>query len=363
MKNIKEAKVLNWDEPLSKALTLLMDEGTAVFVVKDGEYAGLIDDRNVNINLSDPSKTKCINCIERSPVLNQESTIPEMIDSFLSGKFKSLPVINPQTKKIEGAITRIELLEKLSKQNIFSSEQVSILTQSPVYSVDISSTLGEAKRMMRDKNVHKILILDKGRARGILSTYDLSALVLSPKKRDRALMISEIKKPDEKSVSEVLREKIISADYSILLSDAINKMIEKEVSNLLITKNNRPFGVLSSTDVFKKAKEYSKKSFDISVSGLNSEYDKKFYPEIIKKLELVLLKFSKNFSFGNMSLHIKKGKSVYEAKMKINANGKLNSFSCSEHNISELIDSLAIELKKVLLKTKSINTMKKKSRK
>jgi hypothetical protein len=64
-----------------------------------------------------------------------------------------------------------------------------------------------------------------------------------------------------------------------------------------------------------------------------------------------------------MSLHIKKGKSVYEAKMKINANGKLNSFSCSEHNISELIDSLAIELKKVLLKTKSINTMKKKSRK
>ncbi len=363
MKNLQKAKILNGSEPLSKALTLLMDEGTAVFIVNNDEYEGLITDRNLNLNLSDPSKTKCINCIERSPVLYTESSVLEILDSFLLGKFKALPVIDPKSNKIEGSITRIELLEKLLDENIFSSEQVSMLAQSPVYLVDVSSKIGDAKRIMKEKNVHKVLVADKGIARGILSTYDLSTFMLSPKKRDRAMIISQVKKPDEQPVCEFLREKIVSIDYSAQLSDAIKQMIQKKVSNILVMKDNKPFGVLSSTDIFKKAKEYSKKSFQIAVSGLSTDYEKRYYPQIIKKIDGVLFKFSKNFSFENISLHIKKGKSMYEAKLHLTADGKLSSFSCTEHSIPEILETLSIEIKKVFSKTKNIKTSRKKIRK
>ena len=98
---IKEALILDENEPLSKALNEVLDTGTAAIVTKDKKYKGIIDDRNLrNFSVQNPAKIKCKSVIVKPPVLNPDTGILDRIDAFLMGHFKALPVVNKAGKPI-----------------------------------------------------------------------------------------------------------------------------------------------------------------------------------------------------------------------------------------------------------------------
>jgi len=362
MKYIQKADYIDGEKMLSKALTILMDNSTAVFVVKKGKYIGLIDDRNVNSGIRDTSKIKCSKLAVKSPILTKSSSLSDEIEAFSSGKYKALPVLSDGGKLI-GMATKVELMKELVDEHLITPSPLMDFVKIPIYNVKYTSTVGNARKVMKNKKVHKLLVLSNGKPRGFISTFDLSALILKPRKRDRAPIISEVKNLNNKLVSEIIRERIYSVKLESTLLSAVELMIKKNVSNLLVVKNSKPVGVFSSTDLFKKLKTKAKREWRVIISGLNKEEDKHHYPLVMKKCEGLMVKYAKSLKIKELFVHFKSKKSVYEVSAKLILNKKSISFSKEWPEIPYLMNYLVKEINSVLLKMKSKKKASKKMRK
>lgn len=358
--DVKEAHVLDWNDPLSKALDVILSTGTAVFVTKDGKYVGLIDDRNIRQNISDPTSIKCGTCAIRSAIIYPDSNILEVVDAFLTGHFRSIPVLDRNSEKIVGLVTKVEVLKGLLSSGLVQQASVSEFMKSPVYTIEYGEKVASARKLLKEKNVHKLLVVDKGRPRGIVGTFDLSAFLIKPKERARASMITNVESSDNLQVSEILRERIVSVDSSSRVSDAISQMIKHDVSDLLVEQNHKPVGVLTSIDLFKNVKESVKDAQkpEITISGLG-EQDMVFYPIIVNEIGSIISKYSKNFSIENVRLIFKKGKSVYEGRLHLTANGSPLIISYEQYKLEFVVRGLVDELDKVLRKQKNLRTERK----
>lgn len=358
--DVKEAHILDWNDPLSKALEIILSTSTAVFVTKDGKYAGLIDDRNIRKNISDPSTIKCGTCAIKSAVVYPDSNVLDAVDAFLTGHFKSIPVLDRTSEKIVGAVTKVEVLKDLLSSGLVQHTNVSEVMKSPVYTIEYGENVASAKKLLKEKNVHKLLVVDKGRPRGIVGTFDLSAFLLKPKGRARASMITEVQNSDNLQVSEILRERIVSVNSSSRVSDAISQMIKYDVSDVLVEQDNKPVGVLTSIDLFKNLRERAIESQkpELTISGLG-EQDTSFYPLIMSEFSSIISKHSKNFNIANVRAIFKKGKSVYEGRLHLTVNGSPLIITHEQYKLEFVIRELADELDKLLRKQKNIRTERK----
>jgi len=360
--DVEKTLIVNGSEPLSKALNRILKSGTAVIVTKNKKFYGIIDDRHLSRGITDASKRKCLNSCVKPPVLNTESTVVERLNAFLNGHFKSVPVVEKSTRKPVGLTTRTDLLKDFLNMRILPQMMVSDIMSSPVYTLDHTSSVGETKREMKKKKANRLLVVRKGYPYGLISTFDLSTMMLKPKGRPRKSPIAEIVNPDEQPISELLRERVFSIDLSSTVEDAAKKMAAREVSSVLVTKKKKPVGVLSAVDIFRKISEMTKDEPDIFISGLK-ESEMRFYPYIKDSILDVINRFSKSFEIRNINVHVKKGKSVYSTNVFLNLKRGYVSVSAEDHVLTYAIDELTRDLYKVLERKKDYQKGRRKSRK
>lgn len=105
------------------------------------------------------------------------------------------------------------------------------------------ATLGQVAVLLHQHHVHALIVADRdGRALGIISDFDLLAGEwLSSDSESLATMRSL-------TASDLMSHPVDSVESNIPLSDAVNQLIEKEISRLLVTEEGKPVGVISLSD-------------------------------------------------------------------------------------------------------------------
>jgi len=345
------APVVDYDDPVSKVLDELLRSGTATIVTQGGKYYGVIDDRHLHRGLRDPAHSKCGHVSVRAPSLLPASRVYDGLQAFMAGHFKALPVVDEKGKPV-GIITRTDVLEELLALQAIPRMAVSVMMNVPVYTMEAGQTLGDARRIMKEKNSHRLLVMENGRPRGIVSTFDLVGTSVKPKERKGKNIISEVYNMNEKRVDEVLREGfgLVKEDEDIVT--AAEKMVKRKVSSLLVTHEGKYIGVIAATDIFKYLlREMDRNEFFISISGLHEE-EKRFIPEIQASIQAVLRKFSKSFKINNVALHFKKGKSAYVGNLSLSVNGQPLALKVEEYDFQTALNALATELYILLRKQK-----------
>ncbi|MGV8176902.1 MAG: CBS domain-containing protein [Candidatus Bilamarchaeaceae archaeon] len=354
MKRTK-ALILESDAPLSKAMSGIMDTSLPAIVTEGGEYAGLIDDRHVRLNVSDPSKVKCCNVMEKAPSLTEEATLDEAIGVFLSAAtYKGIPVLDGRGKP-DGLVTRTDVLQSIIEDGALPEAKLSEVMKSPVYSIDVNETLGSAKKMMKEKDVHRLLVTENGFPYGVISTLDLSSATLQPKERQRKDIISSKENFDEQKIRAMVRDITATIEPEKSLREASEKMVKNNVSYVIVVSNRKPVGVLSAMDIFKMVGESMSRKPGPSIAGLSKD-DMIHYDDIVKSVESSMSRFEKSFAVSVPSLHFKKGKSVYSVSMHFSADGKPQVVQAEEHTISECMQTLSTELRGMFEKMKSFKS-------
>lgn len=355
---VKETLILDSQEHLSRAVNEILRSRTAVIVMKDRMYYGIIDDRTIRHGLADASKVKCEHACIKAPLLTPTSSIIDRLNAFLAGHFKALPVIDERRSIPLGLTTRVEMLKDLINLKLIPSMPVSQLMSSPVYTIDLNSTIGEARKKMKELNTHRLVILKNGYPFGLLSSFDFVSMVTKPKGRKDTNMSSEVTKEEKLPITDILREDLAVIDKDSNVYDAMNKMIDISVSSVLVTSNKKPVGVISASDIFKNILDLAKDEVNIYVSGL-SEENQQYYDDIKKDVLNSLKRFSKSFNFKSVSLHFKEGKSMYNANLFLDLDGDKITVSAEAHDFKEVIRKLSKELFTVLHKKKDIKEAKK----
>ncbi|MBU0586481.1 CBS domain-containing protein [Candidatus Micrarchaeota archaeon] len=347
--DISRATVFSGEEHLSKVLDTIMRTGTAVFVTKEGKLFGLIDDRNVRSNFSDPSNVRCDTASVKCPSLKEDAHVLDILDAFLSGHFKSLPVLD-SSEKIIGSVSRTDLLGELHNLNLIPGGLAEQYMSSPVYTIDENNTISEAKALMNKKGVHHLAVMHNSSISGILSTFDFMGLALSPKGRQSYQLISVVKDFGSRKVGEIARSPI-SVGNDLTLVQAVMKMKEKGVSSILVVDDKKPIGMLSATDIFKKIRAMLEPKLDLIVSGLDD--DTLIYHEEIKSSVLsALSKFQGTFVFDSPSVQVKRGKSVYIIHVHLKIDNKPVAISSEGYKIGDTMMAINHQIKAVLDKVK-----------
>ena len=112
------------------------------------------------------------------------------------------------------------------------------VTRKKLVTIYLHSTAQEAAKRMRSKKVSSLVVVEKGDAPvGIVTERDLVRNVCS---RD----ISS----DSVLIQEIMSSPIVTIDVDASIEQAADKMIQNKMRHLLITENDRIYGIITPSD-------------------------------------------------------------------------------------------------------------------
>ena len=117
-------------------------------------------------------------------------------------------------------------------------QKVGDLMSSPPITCTPQENIRNAARLMRDRRISSLGVVDNGRLVGILTIRDLSTGVLA-----------EGLNPDTTQVSAVMTREPIGLPAEALGSDVLNLMLEKHVGHLPVIDGDRLVGMVTQTDL------------------------------------------------------------------------------------------------------------------
>jgi predicted transcriptional regulator/ribosome-associated translation inhibitor RaiA len=355
--DIKKTAMLDSSDSLSKALAQL-DETPAVVITKNGKYYGMVDHRSVSSGIRDPGNTKCESVVSKPPVLGPKADLLQRVEAFMVGHFKALPVVGGDLVPM-GITTRVELLTDMLREKLIPPMKLSDLMSKPVYAVDENETVAGARRILKENKARRLVVTRGSNLVGVVSVFDMSAWDSKPNLSGGR---KDIRMADNISVSEMKLSGFIRPDITVVnesasLPEVIQKMVDKEVSTVIVVSGKQPVGVLSASDVFKSILDLAEEKMPIQISGLAQD-DMHQYAHIRDKLTHVLGKFSSSFNIRNVSVHVKDGKSTYQVNVYFDTDDGHVSVKEERGALRETIDELASEIANVLRKKKELRRRK-----
>ncbi|MEM5766177.1 MAG: CBS domain-containing protein [Candidatus Aenigmatarchaeota archaeon] len=104
-----------------------------------------------------------------------------------------------------------------------------------VISPDIN--LREASKVMCEKRIGSLIVIENDDIVGILTQTDILKAVAEEKDLDITV------------VEEVMNKKIFTIDYEKTIEDAVNLMMEKRIKRLPVTKDGKLVGIITASDI------------------------------------------------------------------------------------------------------------------
>ncbi|MCX6772775.1 MAG: CBS domain-containing protein [Candidatus Micrarchaeota archaeon] len=339
--DMEDLSILDASEPLSRAVNEISKTGMPVAITKDGKYVGIIDERAIRQHISDVSKEKCGHVAERAPTLAPDATIIDACQAFFSGRFKAIPVIS--AGKVQGAISRRTLLRELLTEKMLSKKRVSEAMTSPVATMDIASSVGQARSELRKHNIRRLVVTNKGKIAGLLSVFDLADFVTSRKQSNVFNRGGERTSMDSQPIASYMKKQVETIAQTDSLASAVKKMIENSVAALVVVDGGYPQGIVTAKDVMHSALA-EEKTARVFVSGLS--YDQReFADEIVREGEKMFGKLGKNFEASTLAVHIKSEGSGFAIRARLGGNKKSYNASAADFRIEVALGKVIKELK------------------
>ncbi|MEO8532313.1 MAG: CBS domain-containing protein [Flavobacterium sp.] len=116
-----------------------------------------------------------------------------------------------------------------------------------VYSVRSTTTVYDALKVMGEKNIGAILVIDESDLKGILSERDYARKIVLKDKSSK-----------ETFVHEIMESTVFSVQLSNNIDDCMELMSTKRIRHLPVLENGIVVGIISISDVVKAIIEIQK---------------------------------------------------------------------------------------------------------
>ncbi len=199
------------------------------------------------------------------------STIMSAVKTMITYSFRRLPVADPGTKRLEGIITGMDIVNFFGggdKHGIVKerydgnflvaiNEEVREIMERNVIAADFTSSFEDVLELLLENRVGGMPIVDReGRVVGILTERDVLHYLSSHKNFDGL-------------VSDYMTRGVITAEPDTTIREAMKIMVEKGIRRLPIIKDGILMGLLTSTTLLQYFA--SGEAFKLLITGDVSE--------------------------------------------------------------------------------------------
>lgn len=136
--------------------------------------------------------------------------------------------------------------------------QILSIKGSDVHSIVSTITVYEALKVMGEKNVGAVLVIENNLLKGVLSERDYARKIVLKNKASKDTLVSEIMERD-----------VITVKLTDNLDYCMELMSTKRIRHLPVVKNNEVLGVISIGDVVKSIIEIQKETIQHLDSYIN----------------------------------------------------------------------------------------------
>jgi len=246
------SKVPNIDfkTPVSEVLPLL-NKNEAVIVNKNNKFYGILDTRAIKrskLTLKLPRSLTAGKFAVKTPSIDDGTSIYEAIESFNKAGAKALPYV--VRGSVLGLIERSTMLKMILSTGLAKEIKIKNAMTSPLLSININSTMGQARSMMLKYRVNRLAITDDYRRFAGLVTH--SDIITHYTKASEPMPEKKIDMtgPSELPITNAMLDNPITIDQEKNLPEAIRLLIENKISSLVVTKKGTPIGILTTSDIF-----------------------------------------------------------------------------------------------------------------
>jgi CBS domain-containing protein len=121
-------------------------------------------------------------------------------------------------------------------------QKVESIMSFPVTKICLTSSVKEAARIMIEKKIRRLVVCDSEKLSGILTASD---------------MIGNLPEVEETmkvwfEVDYFMSKKVVTADEKTLVDQIALIMSEKKIGSVIITRDNKPFGIFTERDLLTK---------------------------------------------------------------------------------------------------------------
>lgn len=118
-----------------------------------------------------------------------------------------------------------------------------------VYTVDCDDSVIIAVRMMRDKKIKHLPVMQRGKVVGMVSDRRLKEFLPS---KGTALDVYELNYLLENTkIADVMKGELVSAESTLPIEEAAQLLLEKSIGCLPVIDNGKLVGIISDKDIFK----------------------------------------------------------------------------------------------------------------
>lgn len=237
------------DESINDALELMTKKKISrLLVTEKDEVVGIITEEDIakRLGTGRERKLKTAHIHVSAAMTRNPKTIPadgnsrDAARTMLENKFSSLPVV--RNGRIIGILTKTDLVKNLLK----SKKKVEkFYTKNPIMT-NPSDTLVSARKLMLDKKIHRLLVLDRGMIAGILTERDMARGLKTFRKAIDKFPQANIRRL---LVEQVMTREPITIRPETTIGEAARIMLTNKISGIPVISPE--FGILTKTDLVK----------------------------------------------------------------------------------------------------------------
>ncbi len=343
---ISDTQLCAYATPITECINKISKFG-AVIVTKNSAYYGIVDSTTI-------SRTGKSSITERFPVgkfamrvppVDSETSIDTLIRYFYESGVRAVPYA--EKNKMAGIIKIERILATVLSMHMLRGSRVKEGMSSPVIAIDSSSNIAQARAVMHDHKINRLVVLDKGRLAGLLR-YENMLNALSnpaeraPKIKDKFYSSSNI------NVGSMSDEVFYSIDQNSSIEDAIRELIENNAESLLVLNDHRPVGIVTIRDILGMAvSSGASPESTVMISGLD-DYTKEYESEISDAFSSLMAKLNKfsRLQVSQMFVNVRRHKARnYEVRVRaIMQKSGMFTAGASGYTLESAVDEAAKRL-------------------
>ncbi len=319
---------INENETISKALGIMHDKKVKGLIVtqNNGSYAGIITEEIIKKSYLDPVSTKVKSLTIKAPKnTTTESSVYEAAYNMFHSQIPILPIFDKENNEnVIGVIEIKDFLHKyLQKDKEYANRKVIEVATTDVVTIHENDTIGKALKLYRENKFTRLPVIGKnGKLVGIITLIDIIEKILKPKHRETKPRTKNIAAKEkihvvDYPVKEVMNSVVFTIDGFSTLKEAINIMIENNISSLVVTDDENIAGIITDKDILGEiASKYVKpEKFIIipSISGDVEDLDKFELEKSLTHIKEVLERYEDYLKSGRIYVFIKEHKEKFRS--------------------------------------------------
>lgn len=277
----KDFVVVDADQMLSSVIGKLLNLGhRSAIIMRKNKYIGVLDKKKLFATGIDPAATKVDSFATKVEIMTPQSDLLDTLGQLFESNCDILPV--GDGKAIIGVVdglSAVQLALQLKEASQVGFKSVKLLKSNKISK---DNTISSAIEMMYETGIDNLPVFDKKSLYGILSIHDLlkKYLVWSPdremsKKFTKAMSAGPVTPNRMKFGSLPVQsfstnENYVSVLSKVSLKDAINVMLAKNVTSLVVMDGNDFAGLFTLRELLRKFSGLNKyDNYTIQYMGLN----------------------------------------------------------------------------------------------